>query len=98
LGNVSWLGQGVDFDSHGVGVDDNGVVEMVKRDIVGVHNGIEGNVVVHFIELVSPLQNLYADDKVDCHCDENDKPRDGKMLVRIESEKCGVDETYHIGP
>jgi len=57
---------------------------MVGRDIITRHNCSLGNIVAGGFELVSPLENLYANKTIEYHDNDNDKPSEKKKSIGLE--------------
>lgn len=61
----------VDFRSHS-----HGVAEAVEGGTICCHNSVQGDrVAADGSERVPPLEDLHADETVEHHGNENDKPR-----------------------
>jgi hypothetical protein len=72
---------------------------MAKRDIIGGHkSAIHGNrVATNGFDCASPLHNLYANETIEHHDDENRQPRGKKNRgLRVAGERCqmGRDVPY----
>jgi hypothetical protein len=60
---------------------------MVKRDNIRGHNGIQCNIVTaNGFEHAPPLKDLYANDAIENHDNENDKPREKEKAVGLEQQ------------